>query len=179
MAPDRSTNPKEEHMPPEVAELIRELIDKELKAQRLVPAEAAQRIVDKMKRQHPDELDEWLHEHAVSFLTRQISHLIASVRTQAMHQTQRRAFNDAVAAGDVSLLDTKWRIDDDNTRAALRDMTGVECRFAADYHAGQAAANAMREAFLRAVAKKVGNKKVGDVLGEEELQRISSQVGFD
>jgi hypothetical protein len=57
-------------------------------------------------------------------------------------------------------------------RMLLKDMTAEHLSYVADEYAARAKSNLMREAFLRALAKKCGHRSVGEVFNEEAVAKV-------
>lgn len=152
------------------------LIDQETAAGGYVSALVAEHIVRKLTATDSDLLDGWLRAQAVFFVRHMINLRDCSTRTRARHQARRSEFAEAagkLADGDkgpiTSFLQVVHVIDVEGTRRRLAEMTAEDLKFvAADYDA-RAAENAMHAQFLKAIAKKVGKKTVGEVFDEPTL----------
>ena len=71
---------------------------------------------------------------------------------------------------------TEVHVIEDGSRMPLRDMTAVELSFVADAYKKTAKDSLLREAFLRALAKKVGIYQVGNVLSEEQVAKLWNSI---
>lgn len=143
----------------------------------------AQEIVDKLRVNDADLLDGWLHAQAVHFVRDAINYRDRSNRTHVRQTSGRSAFRrDAEAhdAGDseamAGWLETVYPVDDDGSRKPLGDMLKPELLFVADDYRRQAQETLLAEAFMRAVAKKVGRGKVSDHFDNETLARLWDSI---
>ena len=129
-----------------------------------MPVEAA-KFVAQAREQYPDELAEWLDEHAVAFVSERMTRMSNSHRATAQRRHSARVFEEA---GDdpekleaFLHLDSRFVIDDMNTRRRLRDMTREDLTYAiADYET-QSAQAAFEAAYLRRVAKRCPERQDG------------------
>lgn len=141
----------------------------------VVPVEAA-KLVAAAREQFPNELAEWLDEHAETFVADRMARLSVSERATAQRRQASRAFGDAAASEDeavTAFLDVRYVVDDENTRRRLREMTRDDLEFAAADYDERAKANAFESAFLRAVAKRVTRGRVvGDVFTDDQLRAL-------
>jgi hypothetical protein len=155
---------------------MRTVVDAEIGDGPFVSAVVASHIVDKLRATDPDLLRGWLDFQAVGILRDAISTRERSTRSHARTARGRSVFADAAerdAAGDdtamVRFLDTRYVVDDKDTRVRLADLHKPELLFAADDYRRQANENLLEEAFLRALARKVGRGKVSDHFSDEQL----------
>lgn len=81
------------------------------------------------------------------------------------------ALNDELELRQTDFLSERYLVEDGRNKA-LGDMTRADLNYAADSYHELAKGNLLQEAFLRAVAKKVGTKKVSDVFSEETISRM-------
>lgn len=154
---------------------MRAVIDAETAAGNYVSGLVAEQIVAKLAETDPDLLDGWLRANA-AFLVRHFINLRdCSTRTRARTQARRvefaaaaGKFEDGDADAMTSFLDVVHVVED-GTRKRLADLTSTDlAHVAADYEA-RAAENQMHATFLRAIAKKVGRRTVGQVFDEKTL----------
>jgi hypothetical protein len=155
---------------------MRAVIEAEVGDGPFVSAVVASHIVDKLRATDADLLHGWLDFQAVGILRDAISAWARSTRSHARGARGRSVFADAVdrdATGDETaisrFLDIRYVVDDRDTRVRLADLHKVELLFAADDYRRQANENLLEEAFLRALAKKVGRGKVSDHFSDEQL----------
>ncbi len=143
-----------------------------------VAAVEANRFVERMEAEHPDELREWMRANAVRLVTQSLAELDQRDRTAALRHAGRRAFANVaerIERGEVAarnLLAVRFVVDDDDTRRPLGEMTRADCYFAADAYRDQSRRAAMREAFLRECGKRAGQKRVAEALGEAAVERL-------
>jgi hypothetical protein len=161
---------------------MRAVIDAETANGPYVSATVAAHIVEKLTATDPDLLDGWLHAGAVQFLRHAINLRDCSARTHARHMASRSVFRQAAEDhedGDetalVRFLDTRYVIED-GSRVRLAEMRKPDLVFVADDYAARARENALQEAFLRALAKKVGRGRVSDHFTDEQLTAMWTSV---
>lgn len=157
---------------------MRALIDAETAGGPYVSAQVAERIVEKLTATDPDLLSGWLHAQAVQFVRMSINARDCSQRTHARLTASRSVFRnaaDAAEGGDTEALST-WLttvyVIEDGSRVRLAEMRKPELLFVADDYGRRAADALLQEAFLRALAKKVGSKQVSDVFDEDKLSAL-------
>lgn len=157
---------------------MRGIIDAETAGGPYVSAAVAERIVEKLEATDPELLSGWLHAQAVGFLRHAINLRDCSQRTHARLTASRSVFRNAAEAaeeGDAEplskFLSTVYVVED-GSRMRLSEMRKSELVFVADNYERKAADLLLQEAFLRALAKKVGTKKVSDVYDEQKLSDL-------
>lgn len=153
---------------------MRAVIDAEAHGTYAPPVVAAH-IVEKLRATDPDLLRGWLDEQAPNFIRHAINLRDCSTRTHNRVASRRSVFRDAAEAfegGDAGaltgFLDEVYPVED-GSKMPLREMRSPDLLFAADDYKARAQQNLMQEAFLRALARKVRNKRVGDVLDEDKV----------
>lgn len=157
---------------------MRAVIDAETATGNYVSGLVAEQIVAKLRATDPDLLDGWLRANA-AFLVRHFINLRdCSTRTRARTQARRAEFASAAGqfeAGDdtamTSFLDVVHVVED-GTRKRLADLTSADLAHVATDYEARAAENAMHATFLRALAKKVGKRTVGQVFDENKLTEL-------
>lgn len=157
---------------------MRALMDAEAVGTYASPVVAAG-IVEKLRATDPDLLSGWLDLGAVSFVRDAINQRDSSVRTHNRMTASRSVFRRAAEAaeqGDEEELRTNFLgevyVVEDGMKMPLRDMKAAELTFAADDFTQRANENAMRAAFLRALARKCSRKPVGEVFDEDKLAEL-------
>lgn len=157
---------------------MRALIDEMATGSYAAPVVAAE-IVEKLRANDPDLLAGWLDLGAVGFVTDAINRRDSSVRSHNRTAASRSVFRRAAAeaeGGDDESLRTNFLgelyIVDGGMKMPLREMRAVELTFAADEFTRRAEENAMRAAFLRALAKKCARRSVGEVFDEDKLAAL-------
>lgn len=140
-------------------------------------AVVAGRVVDRLLRGDQELLVEYLLLRAADIIRDEIRYLDRSTRARTRAWAGREGFAEAAAAGDVTgFLDVRYVVDDTHQRLALRDMTGEHLRYVADQYAASARRALMEEAFLRALAKRVGHGVVADVFSEDDIARLRASI---
>lgn len=161
---------------------MRQVIDAETSAGPYTSATVAEHIVEKLRATDPDLLHGWLEAQAVQFIRLAINARDCSQRSHARAMSGRSVFReaaDAAEAGDVEALGS-WlntvHVVEDGSRVRLSEMRKPELLFVAENYARRAAESLLQEAFLRAVAKKVGSRKVSDVFDEDKLTALWQSI---
>jgi hypothetical protein len=161
---------------------MRSLIDAETSTGPYVSAVVAEHIVEKLLATDTDLLDGWLRAQAVNFLRHAINLRDCSQRTHARMTASRSVFRNAAEAADAgdtealgSFLHTVYVIED-GSRVRLSEMRKPELLFVADDYGRRASDALLQEAFLRALAKKVGTKRVSDVYDEDKLAKLWQSI---
>lgn len=162
---------------------MRALIDAETENGPYVSAVVAQDIVSKLRANDPDLLFGWLDGHAVGLIRHAINLRDASQRTYARVTASRSVFAEAgieASKGNLEpitkFLNTVYVVED-GSRVKLAEMREPQLVFAADQYKRRAEDALMQQAFLRALARKVGNDKVADHFTEDELSKLWRSIG--
>jgi hypothetical protein len=157
---------------------MRAVIDAETGDGPYVSAIAAEHIVAKLRATDPDLLDGWLQLGAVQFLHHAINRRDMAQRARARTAAPRSVFRaaaEAAEAGDTGpltdFLSTVYVIED-GSRVRLAEMREPHLLFAAAEYGRRAAENALQEAFLRALARRVGADRVSDHFAEGRLAEL-------
>lgn len=143
----------------------------------------AQKVVNRLRQDDPELLTKFLDQQAVTIITRMIGDISRSLKTHARANSGREAFRKALErqeAGEpralASWLDTVYVVTTDEQRKRLRDMDRQDLEYAIGDYTARSRANALQAAFLRALAKKVGARTVGEVYSDEELSRMWNSI---
>lgn len=157
---------------------MRAVIDTETAGESYETPAAAQNIVRKLRATDSDLLYGWLDSQAEHFVWQAINDRDRSTRSRVRQQARRTAFADAAetfqAGGKqamTSFLSMPFALAD-GTRKRLADMDAADLAYAADQYEFAEHEASMNKAFLRAVAKKVGDDKVSDHFDEQQLARM-------
>jgi hypothetical protein len=157
---------------------LRALLDAETSHGTYSSRQVAAHIVAKLTATDPELLDGWLHAQAEQFVWQAINDRDRSRRAHARHQARPAAFGKATEAhqaGDraalTSFLTMPFAVAD-GLRKPLAAMTAPDLTYVADGYEQRAVENKMTAAFLRAVAKKVGDSTVADHFTEPDLARL-------
>lgn len=154
---------------------MRAVMDAETGMGPYTSALVAEQIVEKLRATDPDLLQGWLDSQAVNFLRHAINLRDCSQRTHARATASRSVFRaaaEAAAEGDDAPLAqflTTVHVLEDGTRVRLSEMRQPDLIYVADGHGKRAAESLLQEAFLRALAKKVGKGKVADHFDDTKL----------
>lgn len=143
----------------------------------------AEHVVEKLRATDPDLLHGWLDSQAVQFVRHAINLRDCSVRAHNRGTRGRSVFAQAAEAAEsgnleplkTGFLDERYVIED-GTKARLGDMVKPDLLFAADDYAARKRENALQEAFLRALAKKVGSDCVSDHFDEGRLAELWQSI---
>lgn len=150
----------------------------------LVPSVAAVGLVFLLQKEDPELLQGWLSAHAPALIAEQIKHRLASARQRARLNASRSAFAaDArrFVGGEVEAL-SHWRavryvVDANNTQRPLLEMNSDDLNYAASRYGRIASSSLLEEAFLRALAGKVGKNTVGEIFTEDQIDAMYSSIG--
>lgn len=157
---------------------MRQVIDAETASGSYSSPIVAQHIVDKLRATDEELLQGWLNIQAVQFVRHAINLRDCSRRTHARQTSGRSVFREnaeAYEAGDhdamAGWLTTVYVIED-GTRKPLGEMFKPDLIYVADDYHARAQENLLAEAFMRALAKKVGRGRVADHFNEEKLAKL-------
>lgn len=157
---------------------MRAVMDAETATGPYTSALIAEQIVEKLRATDLDLLQGWLDAQAVGFIRHAINLRDCSQRSHARATASRSVFRNAAEsaeAGDAAplsqFLSTVYVVED-GSRVRLSEMTSPDLLYAADGYGQRAAEHLLQEAFLRALAKKVGKRKVADVFDESKLSDL-------
>lgn len=161
---------------------MRQVIDAETSHGPYVSAVVAEHIVEKLKATDPELLSGWLDLQAIQFVRLAINARDCSQRSHARMTAGRSVFRDAALAAEAgepdalgAFLNTVYVVED-GSRVRLSEMTKPDLLWVAEGYARRAAEHLLQEAFLRAVAKRVGARKVSDVFDEQKLNRLWQSI---
>jgi hypothetical protein len=138
----------------------------------------ANSIVENLRTNDPELLAGFLDLCAVDVVRNLVNERDRSTRSHNRKTASRSVFREATQkheAGDTEPLEQlthflqELYVSEDGTKIALKNMRAQELNFAADDFALRAKQNAMQEAFLRALAKKCGDRSVGEVYTEDQV----------
>lgn len=162
----------------DLAKAIRAIVDDELDQAggTYIAGIIAGKVVARLRDEDPELLTKFLDQHAVPIITRMIGDISRSQRTYARANSGKQVFSKAVErqeAGEpralAAWLDTSYVVTTDEQRKRLRDMDRQDLEYAINDYTERARVNALQAAFLRALAKRVGARTVGEVFSDEEL----------
>lgn len=122
-----------------------------------------------------DELSDWLHSNAQLFVHERMRLHLKSTRARARSRRGSRRFAEAAESTPL-LLEQMYCIDDEFVWRPLKDMDKRDLLYAARDMTELGNRSLLEAAFLHALARKVGNKKVGQVLSEEQLLRLRAPL---
>lgn len=157
---------------------MRRIIDAETASGPYVSRVVAEHVVDKLRATDPELLEGWLYAQAHVFVWQMINDRDRSTRSRARATSKARRFaGDAqdAAGGDstslVAWLTVPFTVAD-GTRRRLGDMRGDDVVFVAEAYDARANQNKLTAAFLRVIARKVGNDPVRDHFTDEQLSTM-------
>jgi len=163
---------------------MKAILDQHLTNEQYNAAEIARTVVAELRREDPDLLLGWLSVQAVRLVRETIlkrdSTFRGENRQRAAYSTSRSVFRDAAAeferTGDDKPLRSRFMAEvyviPDGSRVPLRLMTADQLNFAADDFQQRGRESLFREAFLRAVATRCGDRTVEEVFDEGQLARL-------
>jgi hypothetical protein len=138
----------------------------------------AKDVVAWLRLHDSDLLNGWLHCQAEDFVAAMIRERDASVRAKARQTSGRKEFGEAAEAhrkGDSTQLVQWLQVPltlPNGTRARLADLTAEQLLSIRDSYRRRAVANLMTAAFLDAVARRIGDRTVGESLSNEDLTEL-------
>jgi hypothetical protein len=170
---------------------MRAVIDAEATGAYAPPA-IARRIVEKLRATDPELLAGWLDAQAENIVREAVNHRDRSHRTKARYSAPRSTFAmeaRAVEQTNAGFAADGWAADSprerraaqmgrwlssrftvaDGSRKQLADMTGGELLFAGDAYSARARESLLTAAFLKAIARKVGERTVIEHYTEQQL----------
>ena len=154
---------------------MRAVIDAETGDGPYVSRVVAENVVAKLRATNAELLQGWLDSQAEHFVWQLINDRDRSTRSHVRRAAKPAAFaEDAAAAeaGDRARL-IRWMnvpyVTEDGSRKRLGVMRKNDLLFVADSYDAQARENKMHAAFMRAIARKVGNREVQQVYSDEQL----------
>lgn len=148
----------------------------------VAPVVAAE-LIERLRAEDPGLLTGWLNLKASVFLADVIARRSNSKRQAARIGAPRRAFREAAEVFAetrepvvFSPFAFEYVVDADNTRRAVGRMTKADCLFVAEGYEATARQAKLQASFQRAVAKKLGDKTVSEVFGEEQYVAMYRSV---
>lgn len=167
---------------PSPEEIVLDAIRKEIKRRKVViPMEVATRVAMTLREENPKALVAWLNRNAERLILDAVLKLNQSKRTTAglegsSQQRMARAVDHHRQTGSTerleAFLEVRYRIGADRKTKSIRHMTAADCTFVAERFESKANLARMRAAFFRAVAKKVGDKTIGEVFDEDTISNL-------
>lgn len=164
---------------------IREVVDEELAraGDTYVAGIVADRVVTRLRMDNPELLAKFLDQHAVSIITTMIGQIVRAQRSHVRATAGRATYQGALERyekGDENALgawlDTMYVVTANDQRKRLRDMDKEDLEYAIADYTERARSNTLQANFLKALAKKVGSKSVGEVFTDEELARMWNSI---
>lgn len=157
---------------------VREAIDQHTDGGPYTPRLAAAEIVEKLRATEPDVLQVWLDSQAEHFVWQLINDRDRSRRGHAVRGRGAAAFKSADEAhrsGDTTallpFLDAPYTVED-GSRRRLAELKHDDLVFVAETYDQRARDNALRAAFMSALAKKVKRGQVQDHFTEDKLHAM-------
>lgn len=143
----------------------------------------AQDIVTELLAEDPDLLNGWLQIRAADLIHETINHRDRSNRARGVIVRKQETFKDALdkfTSGDRepihSFLATRWVVNANNDRKRLRDMNKEDLNFVAAGYEDRARQNISYAQFHWALARRVGDRTVGEVFTDEQLIHMKEQL---
>jgi hypothetical protein len=138
-------------------------------------------VVEHLRAKDPDLLAGFLDLCAVDVIRNMVNERDRSTRSYNRKTASRSVFKEAAdrhEQGDTEPLEQltfflqELYVVEDGTKVPLRNMRAAELNFAADEFTERARQSRMREAFLRALAKKCGDRAVGEIFTENQVAAL-------
>lgn len=145
-----------------------------------VPAEEAERFVAFMETHHPDEIVEYMHAKFVNMITIELGRTRRSERARAHRSSTRAKFAKTLAEGGTDavadVFAAHYVVDSNNTERALRDMNGPDHLFVAHGYERSGRKDLLRCQFHKAVARRVGQRRTGDVFTDTDYLALHDEI---
>ncbi|MGH9094163.1 MAG: hypothetical protein ACRDXE_03285 [Acidimicrobiales bacterium] len=148
-----------------------------------VPSVTAAALFEHLTATDPDLWRGWVRQAGPAILADRLGWRHRAQRSAALRGFKPGAFANAVRAhqaGDsrpLSVFETiSYEIDEDHTQRRLGDCTGADLLFAAERYEHRAAANRFEAVFLQALAKRVGRRRVRDVVDETAVTALRAKL---
>lgn len=144
-----------------------------------VPSIEADRLVAWARQEIPEVLQEWLDSNAVRFTAQTMNSMLRSERQIAIQRASARRFALAAESGDretLGMFKLMYSVDENNTRRKVADMTGRDHVYVADRYAITGNRVLLLAEFHRAIARRVGENRTGDVMDEAEYERLVGSI---
>lgn len=131
-------------------------------------------LVDSFLLKDPESLKAWLALRAHRLVGSEAQSRATSLRRYQRVATRRSAFDGMLESGrvDAGLLYQSFVVRDDYLRKPLMEMTQDDCLYVVDSRHPQIHAELVQVSVLAHVASKLGERTVGQVFSEEELERL-------
>lgn len=138
-------------------------------------------VVNHLRAKDPELLAGFLDLCAVEVVRNLVNGRDRSTRSYNRKTASRSVFKEAAdkhEQGDTEPLETltcflqELYVIEDGTKKPLKNMRAPELNFAADEFTERARQSQMREAFLRALAKRCGEKSVGEIFTEDQVAAL-------
>ncbi len=163
---------------------MRKVIDEYRTAPSYNVAVVADAIVEQLLNDDRELLYGWLQAHAASTIGSAIRAVDAATRSHARTSARVSVFAEAVAEAErgnseplrQGFLQAVYVVNRKNDRKALRSMTAIDVLFVASGYDIRAQGARMEAAFFRALAEKVGQRKVGDVFNNVQLAELRGAI---
>jgi hypothetical protein len=168
-------------MKQDLARDIRAIVDDELNkaGDVYVAGVIAGRVVARLREDDPELLTKFLDQHAIAIITRMVADISRAQKVYARHNSNRQLFGEALKRQEAgqpralsSWLDTQYVVTTNQQRKRLRDMGQEDLDYAIRDYTERARVNTLQAAFLRALAKRVGARTVGETFSDEELMTM-------
>lgn len=151
------------------------------------PTKVAGELVTQLTEQEPERFNQWMKANAIRHVRQTINDRHRAERARITRQRKAAMFHtaatEATTGGNTETLDpylVPYSVDDARgDRMRLGDMTGNDCQQAAAEFESRIRENEMQAALLEAVARRVGVRKVRDVLSRDQLLNMFKSVGLE
>ncbi len=168
------------------ASKVRAYIDDALEHTTYISSDLAHRLVDKLRDEAPDVLQEWLNSVAVDVMRDTINRVQQSRRSVVRQRAKTSVFKaavDAAEAGETGLLEgwltQPYLTNPENIRKPLGEMYRAEILHAVAVYERLARGNQMQVAFLNAIANRVGARRVNEVWDNDQLDTLWRSLEVD
>ncbi|HEX5522711.1 MAG TPA: hypothetical protein VFX53_04635 [Pedococcus sp.] len=135
-------------------------------------------IVARLRDADPDLLAAWLDVQAEDVVYQALVRRERSQRSYVAQRERRGAFRGAIQAAEAgdraplrTFMDTPYTVGD-NIRKRLADLTAADLEYVAETYEQRSITNALTAAFLKALAKNLGQATVGEAFTEDQVARM-------
>lgn len=151
-----------------------------------IPRKLAEEIVDKLRATDAELLKGWLDQRAIHFVHQLINDRDRAQRAHVRHTHMRGVFAKAAQKYDESghkdteslnsFLNMPFAVADGSKRQ-LRDLRAGDLAYVGSRYEQRENQNKMWKHFVRALAQRVGDQRVGEVFTEEQLREMFKGLG--
>ena len=141
-----------------------------------IASQEAANFIGQMEMTEPETLRLALRARAVDSvritLTREERRARARIMTRVSQGVFAKAVKGFEETGDTGLFAAYFVIDADGLRRQFGKMRGIDCRYQQGLYEHEGKVSLARAAFLQAVERKAGRKRIENVMSEGEAEKL-------